>query len=383
MGLAAAVFGVLVGALSAAFLQVVDLGQHFLWKAGWSDFTYAPLLICISGGILIGLCQRYLGDHPKNIQAATQELAESGRLEYIYLPHGLLTAGASLIFGAGLGPEAAIMDLLGGLSTWAADRLRNLRCRLGLPALSPKSERKHRLFQQWPNVIALVLTFIFFYLGVRELYSGSFLVMSEKFAWADLLWSVPLGLLGALSGRFYFLLQTMGQKVLKPLHSHPVLLAVLSGAALGAAASWLPMMLFSGQHDLQAVYLQAAQLGAGMLLLIALTRLFLVTLLLNSGWKGGQFMPLMFSSAALGLAISQLFPFISAPAGILAVMAGLLSVALPKPIVALVLMAMMFPLQYVGISVVAVLAAVVSEKLIWQRRQAVDKTVRENAVLAR
>ena len=377
LGLSALGLGLLVGSLSAAFLHLIDFGQFVLWKSGWSDFAYAPLLICSAGGLLVGLCQRYLGDHPKNIQAATKELAESGRLEYTHLPHGLLTAGISLVFGASLGPEAAIMDLLGGLSTWTADLLRNLRRSLGLPALAPKSEKKRRLLQQWPNILAIGLAFGFFYLGIRELYSGGFLNLDEPFTWQDLLWSIPLGGLGALFGGFYSWLQNKGKALLKPLASHQILRALLGGVLLGAAASWLPMMLFSGQHDLQQVYLQAAQLGAGMLLLIALVRLFLIVALLNTGWKGGQFLPLMFSSAALGLAFSQLFPFISAPAGILGVMSGLLVVVLPQTLAVILIMVLMFPLQYAGISVAGVLSAALLKKLLQQRRQAFDVSIRE------
>ena len=377
LGLSALGLGLLIGSLSAAFLHLIDFGQFVLWKSGWSDFAYAPLLICSAGGLLVGLCQRYLGDHPRNIQTATKELAESGRLEYTHLPQGLLTAGISLIFGAGLGPEAAIMDLLGGLSTWTADSLRNLRRSLGLPALAPKSEKKRRLLQQWPNILAISLAFVVFYLGIHELYSGGFLSLDEPFVWQDLLWSFPLGGLGALFGGFYSWLQKRGKDLLKPLTSRPVLRALQGGVLLGAAASWLPMMLFSGQYDLQQVYLQAAQLGAGMLLLISLTRLFLIAALLNTGWKGGQFLPLMFSSAALGLAFSQLFPFISAPAGILAVMSGLLVVVLPQTLAVILIMVLMFPLQYAGISVAGVLSAALLKKLLQQRRQAFDVPVRE------
>lgn len=142
-------------------------------------------------------------------------------------------------------------------------------------------------------------------------------------------------------------------------------------------ALFVPMLQFSGQHQLQQVYEQAAQLGFWALLLIALARIFLVNLLLASGWKGGQFLPIMFSSAALGLSVTVLFPSVPAPAAVLAVMAALLVVVLPKPLIVLGLMAVMFPIQYVGISVVAVVMPMVGRRL-WKEVNA--KRVAETVI---
>jgi len=359
--------GLVIGILSAGFLKLVDLGQHVLWKAGWADFPYAPLLICTLGGILVGLCQRYLGDHPKSLHGAIEELRETGRLAYAHLPHGLLSAAISLVFGASLGPEAAIVSLLGGLSTWAADRLRALRGRLGVPCPSSEGSRLHRLARQWPNTLALAVGFVIFFLGMKGLYSGGVLNMNEPFVWSDVLWAIPLGIIGALFGCLYRMLLGAGRRLTAPLCSRPVLRATLAGGILGAAASWLPMMLFSGQYDMQAAYLQASQLGVGQLSLIALVRLAMIALLLASGWKGGPFFPLMFASAALGLGMSQALSFISAPVGALGIMAGLLIVVLPQPLIILAFMALLFPLRHLGIIAAAILAATAGKAIVDRR----------------
>ncbi len=96
---------------------------------------------------------------------------------------------------------------------------------------------------------------------------------------------------------------------------------------------------------------------------MGLARLIFTAVLLFSGWKGGQFLPLMFASTAFGLGLAQLLPGISAPAGILAVMGGLLAVILPKPWFALALMLLMFPLHYALIPIAAVAAAVLAKGL--------------------
>ena len=364
LGLAALGLGLIIGLLSAGFLHIVDWGQWLLWESGWSEFPFAPLLICTTGGILVGLCQRYLGNHSQSIMEATQELRKTGRLAYNHLFQGLATVGTSLIFGASLGPEAAIMDLLGGLSTWAADCLRGLRARMHLELPSKKDTRLQHYAEKWPAILAISIAILTFGFGVRTLYGGSFLSMQEGFAWQDLFWSIPLGCIGAALGALYGWLTTITQKIMQPLQQNPIIRTTLTGAALGLAASFLPMMLFSGQHYLQSAYTQAAKLGALALLLIALLRMIMIALLLSSGWKGGQFLPLMFAGTAMGLSLSQALPFISAPAGILAVMAGLLVVVLPNALFALILMLCMFPLQYAGIFSIAVLiAALVKTKI--------------------
>jgi H+/Cl- antiporter ClcA len=258
------------------------------------------------------------------------------------------------------------MDLLGGLMTWAADRLRAMRARFGF-AQPDGGSRRQRLARQWSNLVALAVVLFVFGALARSLYSGGFLTLSEGFVWSDLLWSVPLGALGALAGGLFLRLLALGQTLLAPLKSRPVLRSVLGGGVLGLLATLVPMLLFSGQHDMQAVSRQAAALGSWMLLLIALARMALIALLLNSGWKGGQFLPLMFASAALGLSVGQALPFLSTPVSILAVMAGLLAVVLPNPLISLALMALMFPLSYVGISAAAVLT-VLAGKALFKRR---------------
>jgi H+/Cl- antiporter ClcA len=363
LGLIAALLGGLVGAVSAGFLHFIEWGQHLLWKTLTPDLPIQSLLVCTLGGLLVGLCQKYLGDHPKGITEAIAALQKTGRLEYDHLPHGLTTASISLIFGASLGPEAAIMDLIGGLGTWVGDSLRSLRQRLDLPRPARTTNRLMSLLQSWPSLIALVLGVFAFSRLLNGLYSGGLLRLNAPFEWADLLWSLPLGLVGAAGGVIYLIFQTWTRQWVAPLQPKPVLRGVLGGVALGLTALFLPLALFSGQHLLQPAYNQATQMGFWPLILTGLARLFLTSLMLATGWKGGQFLPIMFGGAALGLSVSVLFPIIPAQVAVLAAMAALTAVVLPKPLIALILMALMFPLQYLGISIVAVGTVMLGKRL--------------------
>ena len=363
LGLCAALLGGLVGAVSAGFLHFIEWGEHLLWRVLTPGLPWQALLLCTLGGLCIGLCQRYLGDHPKNIYESVNAIRKTRRLEYKHLPHGLVTASTSLVFGASLGPESAMMDLVGGLSTWTGDTLGALRRRLDLPRSAQPANRWIKMMRNWPNLMALAVGIFAFARFLGDLYRGGFLSLGQPLQWTDLLWSAPVAAAGAAGGALFLAMQTWTRSWMAPLQQKPVLKGILGGFSLGLIALFLPSVLFSGQHALQPTYNQAVQLGFWVLLATALARLFLTNLLLAAGWKGGQFLPIMFGGAALGLSISALFPVIPAPVAALGGMAALIAVVLPNPLFALALMALMFPLQYVGISIVAVGMVMLGKRL--------------------
>ena len=120
--------GAMVGGATAVFLQLLYRGITFLWEelptliSPTGEIPYYTLLLGIIGGLLVGLCHKYLGDHPKLLQASLADFQETKRFDYSHVWQGVLTAGTSLLFGASLGPEAALLDLAGGLSTWSGEQ---------------------------------------------------------------------------------------------------------------------------------------------------------------------------------------------------------------------------------------------------------------------
>lgn len=356
LALASVILGTLAGTITGAFLHAVAWGQEFLWNRLTPNLPLQGLFLCSAGGLLVGLCHRYLGDYPKSIYHAINAIRENGRLGYRNLHKGALTAFTSLVFGASLGPEAAIVDLLGGMVTWAGDIMQKLRTGLQMPQAPEGSGRFANILRRWPLILTLAACVIASVHSLSGLYGGGFLKPAEPFHWSDLLWSIPVGLAGAAAGWLYLFFQAQSEKLAASLKYRHILRSLLGGLALGLAALFLPMVLFSGQLFLQPAYDQAVQIGFWVLLLTGLARLFLTALMLATGWKGGQFLPVMFAGTVLGLSFSLLIPGLPSSVGALAGMAGLLAIILPKPMASLALMLMMFPLQYAGISVAAVAA---------------------------
>jgi H+/Cl- antiporter ClcA len=66
--------------------------------------------------------------------------------------------------------------------------------------------------------------------------------------------------------------------------------------------------LFSGETQTDELIKHAAEIGALMLIVLALVKLLITTLCLATGWKGGYIFPTLFAGAALGMAANLIFP---------------------------------------------------------------------------
>lgn len=356
---AAVFFGALVGTVTAVFLRVLYRGIEFLWQelpslvSPTGEIPYFTLILGIAGGLLVGLCHKYLGDHPKSLQESVADFRKTNRFEYSHIWQGVVTAGTSLLFGASLGPEAALMDLAGGLSTWAGDQLR----RLGIPAGVMTAE------EVWPRVwkwalflVALgggLMAFRFF---VGDLFSGKLLDTAVyQFQYSDLLWAIPVGIGGAAGGLFFNKMQATLPHLSKSLNNRPVIRSLSGGVVLGLFASIFPLILFSGQHELQPLYDSQASTLFWFILFTGIAKLFVTSFLLTTGWKGGQFLPIMFGGSALGLAISILIPGVSPLVAAVGGMAGSTVAVIRQPVVVVVLLLLFFPLKLVGVIAVATL----------------------------
>jgi H+/Cl- antiporter ClcA len=120
------------------------------------------------------------------------------------------------------------------------------------------------------------------------------------------------------------------KKILKPLETHFVIRAALGG--LGLSGAFLPITLFSGEIETQELITNGAEMGVVVLLTLALVKVFITSLCLTTGWKGGYIFPTMFAGAALGMAVHNLFPSIPLAVAASATMAGAMVAVMKAPI---------------------------------------------------
>jgi H+/Cl- antiporter ClcA len=113
-----------------------------------------------------------------------------------------------------------------------------------------------------------------------------------------------------------------------------VLRGVIGGLGMGIIGALLPLTLFSGEEATSELIQQAAIIGIGTLILLAICKLLATSLLLATGWKGGYIFPIMFAGVALGMAGKLLFPAVPTAVTVAATLAGALVVALRAPLFA-------------------------------------------------
>ena len=100
-----------------------------------------------------------------------------------------------------------------------------------------------------------------------------------------------------------------------------------------------PYLLYSGQALTDPLLTNGLQLGATLLIGLAVLRLLLASWQLSTGYFGGTIFPTILAGGALGMALHNLAPFVPLGVAVLAVMAGLVAAAAPIPLGVTVLLA--------------------------------------------
>ena len=311
------------------------------------------LLWCGAIGVALSLLQRrHAGSSLPELQ---DTLAELRTAEGLNTQHGLrqVIGGMLALAGGGtLGPEALMTRLVAVVShaIWkGADRdllAAAMAGSLGLfrsPLLggAALAGRQWQLIWRWlPGTIGGIAGFVAFH-GLSDLGGG---LRGVSYAWpADptqrlgtLLAALIAGIAGWLAGqlirRWRQWLQTL--QLLERFWWIPIGTGLLIGLCLWG----LPLAGFSGESQLKPLVLNEWRLDTAILMLSAVAKLLMVGLCLETGWRGGQFFPVVLASSALGIGLHQWLPWIgtidSWSAG---VVGGCLAVLLNSPLLGLIL----------------------------------------------
>jgi len=197
----------------------------------------------------------------------------------------------------------------------------------------------------------------------------------------DLLWAIPLSLVGAFAGILFMLMFQRLRTVMLRLKKHVVVRGVIGGIGMGIIGALLPLTLFSGEEQTVDLIKDAAEIGVLMLILLAIAKLLVTTLLLATGWKGGYVFPIMFAGVALGMAANLLFPHLPVAVTVGAVLAGALVAALRAPLFAALFTLVFVEYQLGAVVAMAVLVSslAVAALALRQARQANSQATPEGA----
>lgn len=137
--------GSLAGAFVWLFFFLMDEGISFLWQTlpGWIGsvtaeplpvlsqgpfgFVPFPLIVCVLGGLVIGLYAKHTGVEPEDLNSVMAKVKQDGRYDYSHIGKLSLAALLPLLFGGSIGPEAGLTGVIAGLCTWVGDRMRKFR----------------------------------------------------------------------------------------------------------------------------------------------------------------------------------------------------------------------------------------------------------------
>lgn len=373
-------FGGIAGFLTWSFLAVTSLTTRFLWDAIPSvvHVPYWTFIVCLVGGVLVGLCQKYFGNYPRNMEAVMAEFKETRRIDYSSGFKSATSALCVLSFGASLGPEAALVGIVGGLSTWAGDALKSrvkkkpvvneygdiiieysVETTIGMVFRSPlfgmttffEDRKDSRFIKMIKTLVYSITTAAGF--GVFVFLSK---IDNRKFTIADfgpasigkkeIIAIIPLILIGVLLAKLYELSGSVFQKVLKPLDNYKIVKAVIGGLVLGLIGTVLPLTLFSGEHELTELAADWTEMSIYLLLLLGIVKLFLTEFCLSTGWRGGHIFPIIFAGVSIGYGMATFFP-IDPVTSITIVTTALTSAVLKKPVAVVIILMMIFPIKLI------------------------------------
>ena len=356
--LLAALLGLVSAVITFIFLVVVNVGQTLIWEqAALAVGVSVPvftLVICTLGGVLVGVLVRVFGDHSGIFAELMLEFGKTGRFNYRHAPGIVITALVSLIAGGSLGPEAPLADACGSLGTLTADKLkldeRETRslgysglsgmlaafltspfggALLGLESARAGIDYAWTLF---PSLVSSAVATIAFVMLSGSFFGALYAFPEYQPRFTDLLFAVPLGLIGALAGAIFIILFKQLRQWMQPLKSHLILRGLIGGLGLGLAGAVLPLTLFSGEAETAELITHSAEIGVLMLIVLALVKLLITSLCLATGWKGGYIFPTMFAGTALGLAAHLIFPDIPMAVAVAATMGGAMVATMKAPI---------------------------------------------------
>ena len=355
--------GAVIAGIVWLYLKVANVGITVIWEMVpvYIDSKYYTVLMCLGGGVLIGLFHRVYGPYPERMADSVKRVKDTGTYPYRKLPMIVSASFLSLFFGGAVGPESGLVSLLLGLCCWAMDQFGLARWKMETLIAGNPYIRKKELFrvmaaglflppdqivydkgkiswkrkEQIASGITAGLTGLAVYellnfcfgrcLAVPHLHGGV-LILRDKVA------VILLVIVGIAAGYLYLIFQKASSWFFGKLREKnlAVFNAVLGGLVLGLIGSALPMTMFSGGNNIQAMQYEYLKYTPYLLILIGVVKLFLTNVCIESGWRGGHFFPVIFSGLSIGYGFAAIL-HINEIVSVVLVTGALLGTVLQQP----------------------------------------------------
>ena len=358
----AVIIGISGGLVATIYYFVLETMMHGMWHTlpeivkplfpSWLSTNNYVWIATTIGGFFVGLALYFFG-LPGEMAQVVDKIHNPGKIDIRKSPAMVIASLIAITSGGSAGPEAPLVQVNGSLGSWLGERLKltttsvriltfcGMSAALGAFFGAPIGaalfalEIPHRRGLQYfeaigPAIIAAILSFTVFRLNTG-MTIGGFYHFEEvpPLSPQNLFEGLVLGIIGAgLAVMFIAIFRIIG-KLLKPLEPNRILLATAGGLTIGLIAFAFPQTLFFSEAQIQTVIETGASLGVGMLIAIAVAKMFAISFTLHSGFLGGFIFPLFFIGANAGYAVSLAVPQVHPTVGMVCLMAAV-NVAVTK-----------------------------------------------------
>ena len=323
-----------IGALAVlAWLWFFETVNRLLWE---NDFVVAnPWMfpvICLPLSLVVGLLVKYR-HAPTNLgESMLDSLAgDVSKIDWRRLPVAIVMPLVSLFSGAVLGPEGGI----GGISSKLAAMYNE---KVGIPVEHRPQLVFSTVASAYNGLIANPLFtgvlgselihdpdarartlpanliggsigyLIFISVGLSGLDNYLHLTDTQPLGPLDVLLVVLFGLLGLGLALIAGALFRVAAAVFGRFEGREVERALAAGVVFSVVGMFAPIVMFSGETQVQTVVADPTKYGPLVLILMALVKLALLAVAFKSGFFGGPTFPGIFASVCVALAISLTLP---------------------------------------------------------------------------
>jgi H+/Cl- antiporter ClcA len=380
------VIAVIAAVAVIAWLWVYDTGIELLWQNDLiTQNSWLAIPIALAFSLVVGLLVK-LKNAPTSLDESLLDSlsGDTSHIRWRDLPVNVLTAWASLFSGAVLGPEGGIGGIGAKIAAFYGEKVglpAEVRGQLvfstiasaynGLlanplfagilgtevikdPALKAKTLPA--------NLIGGAIGFLVFTaIGSSGLQNYLHLSPDTPLVAFDLVVVVVMALVGVAMAVVAGALFRVSAAVFGRFGDRVVERALAAGLIFGVVGAVAPILLFSGETQIQEVVADPGKWGWLVLIGMALVKLALLAVAFKSGFLGGPTFPAIFASVCVAEAVSLLAPGLRIDVLIAGTMAGFLVVLFKAPFMVVLLVAVMLgaTAELIALIVLAVAAAMI------------------------
>ncbi len=356
-----------IGAASVlVWLTFYETVNRLLWENDFvSSNPWMFPVICLPFCLVVGLLVKYRRAPTSLDESILDSMSgDTSGIDWRTLPIAVVMPLVSLFSGAVLGPEGGIGGISSRLAMLYSEKVGipiEQRSRLVFSTLASAFNGlvANPLFtgvlgtemikdpqvrsQNLPaNLVGGSIGFlIFFAAGSTGLENYLHLTSTQALEPIDLVLVVLFGLLGLVLAIITGLFFRLAARSLGAFADRPVERALIAGVVFSVVGVVAPILLFSGETQIQTVVADPAKYGAPVLVAMAFVKLALLAVAFKSGFLGGPTFPSIFATTCVALALSLLLPGVRSDVIIGGVMAGFLVVLFKAPFMVILLTAVM------------------------------------------